>query len=301
MRVRFKNTLSAKTVKILQKDARDAPQENQEVELVVVTVAAVAELAGAAVAPMPLSSQREIAQLEKKEPTTMAMTLKATAKQLMAKTREKEFVSLEQQEKEKKKSKTIEKMVKSENTLEVMEKEHQEEDAHRQAPIDQLKSTTLMTPIEEVVADEVAVEAEAEAEKKEQKDTAAIDKTTTEVEKIDPVAVEAEVVMEKKEQKDEEDTEVEAMVKHVNPVLKTVVDVADVVEDLPSMARHHVRTVDSVEEAVTVKTPVVATEMKSPEAEAVKAEAAVAVAARVVAEAVPLTEKETSEVLSLVV
>ena len=74
------------------RDARDAPEEDPEVELVAVPVVAAHE---AAVALME-SSQREIAHLEKKEPTKMVMTLGATAKQPMAETRERELVAHEE-------------------------------------------------------------------------------------------------------------------------------------------------------------------------------------------------------------
>jgi len=74
------------------RDVRDAPEENPEVELVAVPVVAAHE---AAVAPM-VSSQREIAHLEKKELTKMVMTLEATAKQPMAETRERELAAHEE-------------------------------------------------------------------------------------------------------------------------------------------------------------------------------------------------------------
>ena len=286
MRAKFKNTLSAKTVKSKVRDARDAPEEDPEVELVVVPVVAAHE---AAVATME-SSQR-IAHLEKKEPTKMVMTLEATEKQPMVETRERELAAHEEVLTEKK-SKTIERMEQRENTPEGMEQEHQEEDAHRQTTIINQESRTQMMPTEETV-DEVVEE--AAVEKKELKDTAAIDKII-EVEKIDPVEIdrtieEVTVKIDHVVASEEEAT----MAKHVNPALTTVVDV---VEDPLLKESHAVRTVDSVEEeAVIVTTTVVATEMASAEVE----EVAEAVEVRLAVEAVPLTEKETTEVLSSVV
>ena len=287
MRVKFKNTLSAKTVKSKVRDARDAPEEDLEVELVAVPVVAAHE---AAVALME-SSQREIAHLEKKEPTKMVMTLEATAKQLMAETRERELAAHEEALTVKK-SKTTERMEKRENTPEGMEQEHQEEDAHRQTTIVSLESGTQMMPIEEEVEEVVE---EAAVEKKEQKDTAAIDKII-EVEKIDPVEIDRTIEEVTEKIDHVVDSEEEAtMAKHANPAVTTVVDV---VEDPLLKVSHSVRTVDSVEEeAVIVTTTVAATEMANVEVE----EVAEAVEVRLAVEAVPLTEKETTEVLSLVV
>jgi len=204
-------------------------------------------------------------------------------------------------------------MEKSENTLEGMAKEHQEEDAHRQTAIVNLENITLMMPTEEAI-DEVVEE--VAAEKKEQKDMVATDKTI-EVEKIDPVEIDRTIEVEKIDPVEidrtiEEvtekidhvvDTEAEAtMAKHVNPAVTTVVDV---VEDHLSKVSHSVRTADSVEEeAVTVTTTVAAIEMASAEVEEVEEAVEVkpaAVEVKPAAEAVPLTEKETTEVLSSVV
>ena len=133
-----------------------------------------------------------------------------------------------------------------------------------------------MMPTREVV--EVAEE--AAAEKIKEKDTAATDRTI-EVEKTDPVEDRTSEEVTRKIDHVEE-TEAEAtMVRHVNPALTTVVDV---VEDPLLKVSHSVRTVESVEEEA-VKTTVAE-------------EVAGAVEVSNAAEAAPLTEKETTEVLS---
>jgi len=259
MRAKFRSILSAKTVKLKVRAARDAPEEDQEVELVAVLAVATHE---AAAVPITLSSRREIAHLEKREPTTMVTIQEATVTQLMAEARENESAA-PAEVKDKKKVKMIEKMEESENTPEEMVKEDPEKNVHRQKTIE-----TLTTPTREVLDEE---DVEVVETNRQQKDTAAIDKTIEEV-KIDHAAAEAEAMT----------------VKLVNHAVTT----EDVVEDPLLMVSPLVRTVDSVEEeAVMVPTTVEAKATAAAEAE----EAAVAV--KSVAEEVPLMEKETIEVL----
>ena len=136
MRAKSRSTLSARTVKLKVRDARDAAEEDPEVELVAVPEEAAHE---AAVATTE-SSQREIAHLRKKEPTTMVLTLEAMAKQLTEEAREREPADPEEVLMEKK-PKMTRRTEHRTNTPEGMEQEQaREEDATRPTTTVNLKN-----------------------------------------------------------------------------------------------------------------------------------------------------------------
>ena len=242
-------------------DARDALEEDQEAELVADAVVVVVAVEAA----ITLSRPREIAHLERREPKLMVMVRKLMEMQVMEETREEGIVEDVAVAKAKKKLKMIERTTENKNTQEEMELENREEDVHKlQAQTNRTLMMLTRVVVEDVAVEEVAEEAATI-------DTAVIDRTI-ELEEIDPV--------------EDRETIEEAMM--VNPVNLVQTTEADAVADLQSKVSHNAKTVPSVVEEV----------MASAAAEVAPAVAATAVA---VEEAVPLTEKETTEVVDSVV
>ena len=242
-------------------DARDALEEDQEAELVADAVVVVVAVEAA----ITLSRPREIAHLERREPKLMVMVRKLMEMQVMEETREEGIVEDVAVAKAKKKLKMIERTTENKNTQEEMELENREEDVHKlQAQTNRTLMMLTRVVVEDVAVEEVAEEAATI-------DTAVIDRTI-ELEEIDPV--------------EDRGTIEEAMM--VNPVNLVQTTEADAVADLQSKVSHNAKTVPSVVEEV----------MASAAAEVAPAVAATAVA---VEEAVPLTEKETTEVVDSVV
>ena len=284
MKAKSRNTLNVKMAKtLMERYVKDAPDADQEVALVAVVVEAVVEAAVELTVPM---RPREVAHQEKKEPMMMVMQRRVMVKRPMEEIREEEIAEDVAEVKAMKKSRTIEKTAKRGNTLEVMEQEHLDVDVLKQ-PAENL---TQMMPIKEEI-EEVAAEVMAK------EDTEVTDRM------IERMATSQEAIDLRNTAETETETTEEKMEKPVNLAVTSVVE-----ENLRVMEKENlVNTVDLVAAVDVVMVNLVSIVADVVVESIVEvAEVAVAVEAMVsivvaVAEAEPLTEKETSESLSMLV